>query len=190
MLRRVTFRDIPELKESCGTMELNGPFPGVPSPGGHLSFCTMDAHVPGYDNPMLIPKDPAHPAYSFVKSVYFEVTDWHKFADVLGCETVRDIGVFLEAPILDHSLEMLVSHKSIQDYSWASGIVGVTGDHIRGEVSDLSRSSISCPYLFDTGSIYNGSFRSNLLQVQLKLCHDAMYGEFRFPELVFSGLVE
>lgn len=189
MLRRIVFRDIPELADSCSVFELNGPFPGVPSRGGLLRFSTMDAHDPGYYNPMNLPEDPATPSYSFVKSVYFEVVDWHKFADVLGCQTVRDIGVFLEDPQLDHGMEILVAHKSIQDYHWASGIVGVTGDLIEGPVSNLSECSISNPYLFDQGS-YNGNFRSNLLQAQLKLSCDAMPGVISFPDLVFSGLVE
>lgn len=193
MLRKICFSDCPEIKDLCGIVEINGAYPGRSTKVNKLFFSTNDVAMPTEDNPCVVPYDREY-NFSFMKSIFFEVTNWEKFSDVLGCKRVWDISCFYDGEF-PKGLDVFATAQSspLRLYNPASGIVGDSGREMSKfwNSVNLGGFNLDIPLLITHYCVPSGNImRSDMINLQMRIGRDAEQGDFHLPNLHVCGVVE
>lgn len=186
-MKRIYLSDYDGLQETCRLLEINGTEPGnISELLDGIHFCTVDSSHTDMYNPCKIPVKGYN--YSFTKSLLWEVHDWEKFSEIVGCKQIWNLGCYL-APTRLGGINILTGRDvlPITCYKQATGIIGVTGEPMPNTMN-MNMFNMYNPKPIDLGP-YSAPFRSMMIRLQAMISPDAIQGVSRFPNLYFTGII-
>lgn len=180
-MRKINITDYSNELGSCYNFyQMSGEYPGEMSQIiGNMTYRTNDTNNPAdYYNPCVVPQSGYN--YSFAKTQVFVITNWKHFSDVIGCDSIQNIGIYLPDKhtwVHEHGIELLVSHQPNNEYIPADGIIGLTGYPITDKLNvwHMSDFDEDHPYVIDTNR-YDREFISNKFISQIRISSCALRG--------------